>query len=109
MKQTVLETYLTEHALECTFVESKELRLPLQSSLRLIDVRESHEYDALRIEGAVSIPRGRLEMDVERLAGPIETPLVVVCKSDLRARMASITLQRMGYLSVRVLRGGMDA
>ena len=109
MKQSVLETYLAQHARDYIFVEPQDLAKDQNEHTILIDVREAHEYDALRIDGAINIPRGRLEMDIERLVGVAPVNVVLICKADRRAQLAAITLRELGYASLKVLRGGMDA
>jgi molybdopterin/thiamine biosynthesis adenylyltransferase len=62
----------------------------------------------MRIDGAMSVPRGRLELEIEGIVPDQNRHIVVVCKSDLRARLAYRTLGDMGFCNLRVLKGGMD-
>ena len=82
----------------------------------LVDVREPDEFAAGHIEGAVNIPRGVLEFQVDAhpaLACAIDPalqrkdlPLVVVCRSGGRAALAADSLQAMGFADVRSIAGG---
>lgn len=73
--------------------------------IRLIDVRESDEYAAGRLPGALSIPRGYLELRVEdRVARDEE--LVLYCGGGTRSALAAKTLQDMGYGRVLSMAGG---
>ena len=51
-------------------------RLEAKEPIVLLDVREKEEYRAGFIPGAVSIPRGFLEMRVEETVGDKNTPIV---------------------------------
>lgn len=83
----------------------------IASADALIDVRETDEYAAGHLQGALHIPRGLLEF---KLSG---TPtlerrdlnVVLYCKTSGRAALAAQTMQTMGYLNVRSLAGGYDA
>lgn len=77
----------------------------------LLDVRESDEYAAGHIPGAMHVPRGLLEF---KLSGtpdltPRELNMVVYCKTGGRAALAASVLQDMGYLHVKSIAGGFDA
>ena len=85
----------------------------------VIDVREPAEFAAGHIAGAVNIPRGVLEFQVEAhpaLACAIEPalsrkdlPLMLVCRSGGRAALAADSLQAMGFANVRSIGGGVLA
>ncbi|MBX2812352.1 MAG: molybdopterin-synthase adenylyltransferase MoeB [Myxococcales bacterium] len=74
----------------------------------VVDVRESHEVEAGKLPGAVHIPRGRLELEIEGVISPQE-PVVVYCHSGLRSLLAAKTLMDMGYQQVYSLEGGVEA
>ncbi len=77
----------------------------------LLDVRESDEFAAGHLPGAVHVPRGLLEFKLS--ASPQlsarDLKLVVYCKTGGRSALAAATLQDMGYLDVQSLAGGFDA
>lgn len=85
----------------------------------LIDVREPAEFAAGHIAGAINIPRGVLEFQVD--AHPAlacatdpalshkELPLVVTCRTGGRAALATQTLLDMGFGDVRSIAGGVVA
>jgi molybdopterin/thiamine biosynthesis adenylyltransferase/rhodanese-related sulfurtransferase len=72
----------------------------------LLDVRELHEWQEGHIPGAVHIPRGSLESQVEQALPDRERPLVVYCAGGSRSAFAAKTLGEMGYESVYNLAGG---
>ena len=74
----------------------------------LIDVREPAEFDAGHLPGAINIPRGLLEFQVEShpaVTGP-SCPIVVYCRSGGRAALAALSLSVLGFDEVRSLTGG---
>ena len=80
----------------------------------LLDVREPVEWEHY-IEGALQIPRGLLEFQADPKsprynAGLDPTrPVIVYCRSGVRAVLAALTLQTLGYTHVANLEGGFGA
>jgi adenylyltransferase/sulfurtransferase len=73
----------------------------------LLDVREPHEHQAGRIEGALLIPLGQLE---ERLSEiPSGQKVVVHCKAGGRSARAVGQLLRHGLTDVWNVKGGIQA
>ena len=72
----------------------------------VLDVREPDEYDAGALDGAVHIPRGHLESQVESRLTDKETPVVVYCAGGVRSAFAARTLQELGYTDVVSMVGG---
>jgi len=82
----------------------------------LIDVREPAEFDTGHIAGAVNIPRGVLEFQVDahpavaNVSDPAlshkDQPLVLYCRTGGRAALAALSLQRLGFRDVRSIAGG---
>jgi len=87
-----------------------ELQKNLQSGrCRVIDVRESPEYEAERIPGAELAPLSTLTEDqVRRLAAGGED-LILVCRSGGRASQAAEKIARWGVCEPTVLSGGLNA
>jgi rhodanese-related sulfurtransferase len=86
-----------------------------QPDLLLLDVREPYEFDAMRIEGSLNVPRGILETACEygyeetvpKLAEAREREIVIVCRSGNRSVLAAHTLQEMGFRRVCSLKTGL--
>src|SRR5262245_50721551 len=93
---------------EVTVAEVKN-RLDRGEYWTLLDVREREEYRAGHLEGALSLPRGFLELRVEEAVPDKSTPLLVYCASGVRSLMAARTLKDMGYEQVVSLAGGYPA
>jgi sulfur-carrier protein adenylyltransferase/sulfurtransferase len=86
---------------------------PLEAALRaptrrpaLIDVRESDEHAQGIIPGTLYIPRGYLELRIERNVPDRETPIVLYCTSGTRSVLAARSLIELGYTNVSSLAGG---
>ncbi len=73
-----------------------------------LDVREPQEANLGMIPGAVFIPRGNLESNVEARV-PREARVIVYCAHGNRSAFAADTMQQMGYANVQSLAGGFVA
>jgi len=71
-----------------------------------LDVREPDEYAEGAIEGAIHIPRGHLESQVENRIPDKSTPVVVYCAGGVRSAFAARTLGELGYTTVESMDGG---
>ena len=74
--------------------------------LVVIDVRERHEYEAGRFEGALHLSKGVLERDIEKHPIPEDARIVLYCGGGFRSALAAESLVRMGYSNVYSLWGG---
>jgi molybdopterin/thiamine biosynthesis adenylyltransferase/rhodanese-related sulfurtransferase len=74
----------------------------------VLDVREPDEYEQGAIPGALHIPRGQLEGQVEGKVPDRSTPIIVHCASGFRSAFAAKTLQELGYENVVNLAGGFN-
>jgi rhodanese-related sulfurtransferase len=71
--------------------------------LRVLDIRQSAEFEAGHVPGAVHIELGSL---AERVGGFAAGPTVVMCGHGERAMGAASVLERAGRRDVIVLEGG---
>lgn len=72
----------------------------------LLDVRERGEYALGQIPGSCPLPRGLIEICLERMVPWREVPLVLYSNAEHRSVLAAQTCLRLGYRDVRVLGGG---
>ena len=82
----------------------------------LIDVREPAEFETGHLAGAVNLPRGVLEFQVDahpavaNVSDPAlshkDQTIVVYCRTGGRSALAALNLQRMGFTDVRSIAGG---
>jgi sulfur-carrier protein adenylyltransferase/sulfurtransferase len=75
----------------------------------LLDVREKDEYRDGHLDGAISLPRGFLEMRVEETVPDKSTPIIAYCAGGTRSLIAARTLKEMGYTDVVSMTGGFTA
>src|SRR5919112_821381 len=74
----------------------------------ILDVREPDEHSQGAIPGAIHIPRGNLESNIENRVPDHDRPIVVQCASGVRSAFAAKTLSDLGYTDVVSLRGGFN-
>ncbi len=86
-------------------IEDVKRMLDAREPLKLIDVRESEEYAQGRLPGALSVPRGYLELRIEARAKRDEA-LVLYCAGGTRSALAAKTLLELGYANVVSMAGG---
>jgi adenylyltransferase/sulfurtransferase len=75
----------------------------------ILDVRESDEWRQGHLEGAVSLPRGFLEIKVESVVQEKDTPIIAYCAGGVRSLLAGKILKEMGYGNVVSMTGGYNA
>jgi sulfur-carrier protein adenylyltransferase/sulfurtransferase len=82
-------------------------RLKKLEPLHLIDVREPHELEISRLEGAQLIPLGQMAARLSELDSARE--IVLFCKSGTRSTRALELLASAGFRKVKNLKGGINA
>ena len=75
----------------------------------VVDVREKEEYREGHLPGAISIPRGFLEMQIEGKVDDKDQPVIAYCQSGIRSLFAAKAMKDMGYRDVRSMTGGYGA
>src|SRR5256885_2459902 len=75
----------------------------------VLDVREKDEVRQGYVPGALSLPRGFLEMRVEEAVPDKSAPIVAYCGSGTRSLLAGRILKELGYTNVVSMRGGFTA
>src|SRR5213082_1511308 len=90
------------------FAHQREARQDEQEIV-LVDVREKYEWNDGHIPGAIHVPRGFLELQIEEAVPDKEKTVVLYCAGGVRSLMAGTTLQQMGYKNVISMSGGFGA
>lgn len=83
-----------------------QARIEAGGNVVVLDVREPEEYDQGALPGAVHIPRGHLESQVEGKILDKNATVVVYCAGGVRSAFAARTLQELGYGEVLSVAGG---
>lgn len=73
----------------------------------LVDVREQHEFVAVRAPGAALVPTSSFLQRIAEL--PPDRPLLIICHSGNRSAAVTGYLVRAGRTDVANVAGGMDA
>ena len=91
-------------------------RLIHSESPILLDVREPEEFAQGHLAGAINVPRGVLEFNVDPLNPAAiaaltdrSTKMIVYCRSGARSALAVQTLRTLGYESISSMSGGFTA
>jgi molybdopterin/thiamine biosynthesis adenylyltransferase/rhodanese-related sulfurtransferase len=79
---------------------------PLLDSTTFLDVRELDEYEQGTIPGALFVPRGHLEAQIENRIPDHDRSVVIYCAGGTRSAFAAETLQTLGYTDVVSMAGG---
>src|SRR5436190_22424591 len=87
-------------ATKAVSLDELKRRLEAKEPYTLVDVREKEEYRAGYIPGAISIPRGFLEQQVEGRLPDRSTKIVAYCAGGTRSAFAAKTLAELGYANV---------
>jgi rhodanese-related sulfurtransferase len=73
----------------------------------LLDVREPHEFEAVRAPGALLIPMSAFQARADEV--PTDRPILVVCHTGGRSAAVTGFLLRSGRTDVVNVAGGMEA
>ncbi|MBA2651694.1 MAG: rhodanese-like domain-containing protein [Tatlockia sp.] len=97
---------MTEHKINRIDVHELKKRLTADPTLCLIDVREKEEWQALRIPGAILIPKDELVGKIETIQAERSKPIYLHCKGGVRSLYAANCLMDLGYKEVYSIDGG---
>ena len=81
-------------------VDELKKRLAAGEPIVLVDVREKEEFRAGYLPGAISVPRGYLEQNIESKVADKNAKIVTYCAGGSRAVLAAQTLKQFGYTNV---------
>jgi adenylyltransferase/sulfurtransferase len=90
-------------------IDEVRARLSNGGGYTLIDVREREEYREGHLHGALSLPRGFLEIRAEEVVPDKVAPIIAYCAGGTRSLLAAKQLREMGYAKVISMTGGYSA
>ncbi len=93
---------------EWTPDEVKE-RISNGGGFTLVDVRERDEFREGHLPGAVSVPRGFLDIRIEEVVPDKSSPVVLYCAGGTRSLLGGRTMKELGYENVISMSGGYGA
>ena len=74
----------------------------------IIDVREAINADKSKLKDSINISRGLIEMKITKHCPDSETLILTHCGGGVRASLAALTLQQMGYTNVYAITATFD-
>lgn len=80
-----------------------------RSDVTILDVRTTAEYESAHIPGSYNVPLDTLGEHAGELASAVGGPVVLVCRSGMRAQQAEHTLRGTNLQRLHVLEGGLSA
>jgi rhodanese-related sulfurtransferase len=89
-------------------ISSDDLK-QMQSSgedFTLIDVREREDAEKGTIPGAINVPRGMLEHNIDQVTTDKDRKIVTYCGGGSRSALAAASLKKMGFKNTISLAGG---
>ncbi|HET9130019.1 MAG TPA: ThiF family adenylyltransferase, partial [Terriglobia bacterium] len=96
----------TKKAIREANIQEVESRIKQDPNIALLDVREKEEWDEGHLPGATHLPRGFLEVRIEKAVDDRSKPIILYCAGGTRSAFAAKTLQDMGYTDVVSMAGG---
>jgi glyoxylase-like metal-dependent hydrolase (beta-lactamase superfamily II) len=103
---------IAEAARDVPFMGMEEVRARIERGDRdlvLLDVRERDAYDAGHLPGALHVPRGQLELRVDKALPDPTVRVLAYCQFGKISTLAAATLRTMGYARAVALDGGWEA
>ncbi len=85
-----------------------EALIAADPAIVVLDVREPDEHEQGALPGALHIPRGQLETNIEGRVPDHDAHLLVYCAGGTRSAFAADTLNQLGYTNVTSMAGGFN-
>jgi glyoxylase-like metal-dependent hydrolase (beta-lactamase superfamily II) len=107
-----VDQLLGEAAAHVPFMSIDELRSRLaarDNDFVVLDVRERAAFDTDHIPGARNVPRGQLELLVDKVLPDPTLRIVAVCEFGKVSTLAAATLRELGFRRAAALDGGLKS
>lgn len=72
----------------------------------LVDIRGLDEWERGHLKGAIHIPRGRLEAEVEEKVADKSAEVIVYCAGGVRSLLGARSMKELGYDNLISMDGG---
>lgn len=72
----------------------------MEADLRIIDVRETDEFEEGHLPNAVNIPLAQCVSDIEALPAKKDETICFVCEKGVKSRIAAAAAMQAGYTNV---------
>ncbi len=90
-------------------VDVFEARDEIDSGVKLVDVREAHEWDDSHLESATLVPELTVAERIAEVAPDRSERVLLYCRTDNRSARAAAVLGELGYKDVAYMEGGIMA
>jgi rhodanese-related sulfurtransferase len=87
-------------------VDEVKAKLDRGERFHLIDVREESEWAKDRLPQAIHLGKGTIERDIEQRLPDASAEIILYCGGGFRSALAADNLQKMGYIHVFSMDGG---
>lgn len=87
-------------------VDEVKAMLDQGEDFKLIDVRETNEWQLDHLPEAIHISRGILEFVIDQAVPELDRKIVLYCGRGARGALAAVNLQLLGYTNVANMYGG---
>src|SRR5213592_4508162 len=88
-------------------VDPADVNRQIDNGAVVVDVRETHEFEAGHLPGAKHVPRGYLESRIEGTVPDRNAHVILYCQTGQRSALAAHTLKDLlGYEHVESMTGG---
>ena len=72
----------------------------------LVDIRGLDEWERGHLDGAIHIPRGRLEAEIEDRLKDKSAEVIVYCAGGVRSLLGAVSMKELGYENLISMDGG---
>lgn len=106
-----VDQLISAAAQRVSFMSQEEILRRIGSDepgITVLDVRESEAFQRGHIPGAISIPRGQLELRVDAMLPDPTARIVVYCQFGKISTLATATLRDMGFTRAIAMAQGME-
>ncbi len=90
-------------------VDVREAQGEIAAGVKLVDVREAHEWEDSHLEGATLIPELTVANRIAEVAPDRSERVLLYCRTDNRSARAASILRELGYEDVAYMEGGILA
>jgi phage shock protein E len=89
--------------IDCVDVETALSLYDKSEGSIILDVREESAANESKLQDSFNIPRGVIEMKIQKLCPEENTLILVHCAGGGRASLTTLTLQNMGYKNAHAI------
>jgi len=74
----------------------------------ILDVRSKREFGETHLNGAINIPLPEIKKNIGKIIKDKKAKILVYCEYGIRSKKAVDIIQKMGYVEVYNLKGGLE-